>query len=55
MRDPAVAVACVESLLAGGLAEGDIDARAGVQWLVGRAVRLDRLLVAIANGQKVKE
>jgi hypothetical protein len=54
MREPAVAVACVEALLAGGLAEGDIDAQAGVQWLVGRAMRLDRLLVTIARTQGAK-
>jgi len=56
MKQPAVAVACLEALLAGGLAEGDVDAQAGVQWLVGHVLRIDRLLVATARGlgQKVE-
>jgi hypothetical protein len=55
MRQPAAAVACVESLLLGGLSEGDRDALAAVQWIVGKVLRIEQVLVAISQGKAVKE
>lgn len=55
MKQPAVAVACVESLLLGGLDEGERDAAAGLQWIVGKVLRMEQLLVAISQGKAAKE